>query len=455
MREAKKIVTLAFAAMMAAGAFTGCKKGAAASSGAVTTASEIYFLNFKPEIAAKYKKISDEYKQLKNVTVKISTAASDDYEQTLKSEIAKTDAPTIFQVNGPVGYASWKNYCADLKDWELCNDLTDSKLAIKNGDGIYGVPYSIEGYGIIYNNDIMKKYFALPHKKVSINSASEIKNFDTLKQVVEDMTAKKDALGIKGVFGSTSLKEGDQWRWQTHLANLPFYYEFSEIKGYSDTVETGLAQKTTSFKYNKNYKNIFDLYINNSVTDPKLLGSKSVADSMSEFALGQVAMIQNGNWAWSQIKDTKGNIVKADDILLLPIYTGVTGEEKQGICIGTENYFAINSKASAEKQKAAKEFLTWLFTSAEGKAHVRNDLGFIAPFTTFGDTEKPEDPLAKQVIAWSTNKNVNNLPWTFQSFPSETFKNDFGAALLQYAQGKLAWDKVTTTVVDSWKNEKA
>lgn len=455
MKKAKRIATLALAALMVAGVYSGCKKGATTSSGAVTAANEIYFLNFKPEIAAKYKEIADEYKKLKNVTVKISTAASGGYEQTLKSEIAKTDAPTIFQVNGPVGYASWKNYCADIKDMKLCKDLTDEKLAIKSGEGIYGIPYSIEGYGIIYNNAIMKKYFALPDKKVSINSASEIKNFATLKQVVEDMTAKKGALGIKGVFGSTSLKEGDQWRWQTHLADLPFYYEFNEIKGYADTIQTGLAQKTVNFKFNKNYKNIFDLYINNSVTDPKLLGSKSVADSMSEFALGQVAMIQNGNWAWSQISDTKGNVVKADDIMLLPIYTGVDGEEKQGICIGTENYFAINSKASPEKQKAAEEFLTWLFTSAEGKAHVKNDLGFIAPFTTFGDTEKPEDPLAKQVIAWSTNKDVTNLPWTFQSFPSEAFKNDFGAALLQYAQGKMTWDKVTTTVIDSWKNERA
>ena len=53
---------------------------------------------------------------------------------------------------------------------------------------------------------------------------------------------------------------------------------------------------------------------------------------MSEFALGQCAMVQNGNWGWSQIADVSGNTVKEDDVKFLPIYTGVKGEEKQGLC---------------------------------------------------------------------------------------------------------------------------
>ena len=76
-------------------------------------------------------------------------------------------------------------------------------MAITDGDGVYGIPYAVEGYGIIYNDAIMKKYFALPDKAVDISDTKEIKNFDTLKTVVEDMTKHKDDLGIQGVFGST------------------------------------------------------------------------------------------------------------------------------------------------------------------------------------------------------------------------------------------------------------
>ncbi|GAB6991735.1 ABC transporter substrate-binding protein [Paenibacillus pini] len=419
-----------------------------------TGAKEIYFLNFKPEIAATYEKIAKDYEAETGVKVKVVTAASGTYETTLKSEIAKSDAPTIFQINGPVGYEAWKNYAADLKDTKLYNALSDKTLAVKSGEGIYGIPYVVEGYGIIYNEEIMKKYFALADKKVSISSTAEINNFATLKSVVEDMTAKKDQLGIKGVFSSTSLGAGEQWRWQTHLANLPLYYEFKDSKLNENTVLAGLDTKEISFKYANNYKNIFDLYINNSVSKPALLGSKSVADSMAEFALGQSAMVQNGNWAWSQISEVGGNKVKAEDIKFMPIYTGVAGEEKQGLAVGTENYLAINSKVSAEKQQASIAFLEWLFTSDKGKSYVSKDLGFIAPFNTFKDDEKPADPLAKEVMAWM-EKDVTSVPWTFAAFPSEEFKNQFGDALLEYAQGNKSWDEVVTVVKDSWKSEKA
>lgn len=427
---------------------------APASSPAKPKVDEIYYLNFKPEIAEVYEKIAKDYEAETGVKVKVVTAAAGTYEQTLKSEIAKSDPPTIFQINGPVGYNNWKDYTADLKGTKLYGYLSDKSLAIASGDGVYGIPYVVEGYGIIYNDAIMKKYFALSDKAVSIASTAEINNFATLKAVVEDMTAKKDQLGIKGVFASTSMAAGEDWRWQTHLANMPFYYEFKETQGFDNPILAGLSANEIAFKYADNFKNIFDLYINNSVTKSTLLGSKSVNDSMAEFALGQAAMVQNGNWAWSQISGVDGNTVKPEEIKFLPIYTGMQGEEKQGLAVGTENYFAINGKASPEKQEASAAFLEWLFSSDKGKDYVTNQLGFIAPFNTFGDDEKPKDPLAKEVSDWM-GKGGTSVAWTFAAFPSQEFKNAFGSALLQYAQGNATWEDVVKTVKDSWKSEKA
>ena len=253
---------------------------------------------------------------------------------------------------------------------------------------------------------------------------------------------------------STSLGSGEQWRWQTHLANVPFYYEFLNNKEFDNTILASLNSPEIDFTYSDNYKNIFDLYINNSATEPGLLGSKSVDDSMAEFALGQVAMVQNGNWAWGQISGVDGNVVNADDIKYLPIYTGMPGEEKQGLCIGTENYFAINSKVSKEVQDMSVAFLEWLFQSQTGKSYVTNDLGFISPFSTFEDNEKPADPLAREVLRWM-EKDVTSVPWTFAGFPSEQFKNDFGDALLEYAQGQKNWEEVRQVVTESWARESA
>lgn len=412
-----------------------------------------YFLNFKPEIADKYKEIAEKYKEETGKTVKVVTAASNTYETTLKSELAKRDAPTIFQINGPVGYESWASYCLDLSDTKLYSYLSDKSLAVKNENGVFGIPYVVEGYGIIYNNAIMEKYFALDDKATDLTNAEEINNFAKLKAVVEDMTKHKAELGIDGVFASTSMGANEQWRWTSHLASIPVYYEMKDNDD-SSTMVSALNAKEVTFKYNDKFKNIFDLYINNSTSQKGLLSSKSTDDSMAEFALGKAAMVQNGNWAWEQIAKVNGTVVKAEDIKYLPIYMGFDGEEKQGLCIGTENYLAINKNVSKEKQDASIAFLEWLFSSETGKKYVINDLNFISPFNTFDADERPDDPLAKEILDWM-DRDVNSIEWTFNSFPGMQFKDDLGNALLEYVQGSKNWEYVTKTFTDSWKEQRA
>lgn len=416
--------------------------------------TQVYFLNFKPESAPVYEELADKYEAETGVKVKVVTAAANTYEQTLKSEIAKSNPPTIFQVNGPIGYDTWDDYCLNIKDSKLYEFLSDKSLAIHDDGGVYAIPYVVEGYGIIYNNAIMKRYFALPDKKTNFHNMSEIKSFSDLKKVVEDMTANKSKLSIEGVFASTSLSAGEDWRWQTHLLNVPIYYEISQKNKEGDPTLALLDADEITLKYSDNYKNLFDLYLNNSITPKNLLGSKSVADSMAEFALGKVAMVQNGNWSWSQISGVKGNTVTAEDIKMLPIYIGIDGEEKQGVCIGTENYLAINKNASAEQQKASLAFLEWLFSSEVGKKYVTEKLGFITPFNTFTENETPADPLAREITRYIKDENLKTIPWVFNAFPGEAFKKSVGDALLDYAQDKKEWDKVKNDIVKAWKNER-
>ena len=418
--------------------------------------ADIYFLNFKPESANVYQEIAEKYEEETGVSVKVVTAAANTYEQTLKSEIAKSGAPTIFQVNGPIGYQSWKDYCLNIENSDFAKLLSDDTLAIRDaeGNGVYAVPYVVEGYGIIYNDAIMKKYFAFSDKAVNIDSAEQITNFETLKAVVEDMSTHKSELGIDGVFASTSLSSGEDWRWQTHLLNVPLYYELRDSDDYTDPTIAGLNAKEVAFRYAKNYRNLFDLYINNSITEKGILGSKSTSDSMAEFALERVAMVQNGNWAWSQIKDVKDNKVEQNDIRFLPLYTGIEGEESQGLCIGTENYLAINKNATEEQQKKSLDFLYWLFSSDIGKDYVTNKLGFVTPFNSFTEAELPSDPLAREVVRYMNDDAKQTVPWIFTSFPSDVFKTEVGGALLEYVQGNKEWQDVENTVKTMWKSER-
>lgn len=452
MKKFRKILSLGLAfalALSMTALFAGCDGGEQGTQSSNAKTGRVRYLNFKPESAEIYKEIAAAYKKETGVEVIVETAANNAYESTLASKMVTDEAPTLFQINGPKGYAAWKDYCADLSNTELYKHLTDKSLAIEVNGKVFGIPYVVEGYGIIYNEAITDKYFALKNKAVKFDSMDDVDSFAELKAVVEDMQKNREALGIDGVFASTSLKTGEDWRWQTHLANLPLYYEFEKNK--IDLTSDKTAE--IAFDYADNFKNIFDLYLNNSTVDRRSVGTKSVVDSMSEFALEKCAMVQNGNWAWGQISDVKGNKVKAENVKFLPIYIGSENEEKQGLCIGTENFYAINSQASKEDRKAAEDFIYWLYSSETGKRYVTQELGFISPFDTFNEDEAPNDPLARQVLDWMDKDDTVTVPWNFTIFPSQTFKQNFGSSLLKYAQGTKTWEDVKADVVKDWKKE--
>lgn len=434
-RTIKAAVGMIAIAAMSVGTLAACGSDSSSSDGK----GKVYYLNFKPEANDAWQALAKKYTKKTGVEVKVQTAASGTYEQTLKSEIAKSDAPTLFQVNGPVGYQNWKSYTADMSDTEPYKELIDQSVALKDGDKVVGVPYAMETYGIIYNKDILNKYIATDGAK--IKSVDDIDNFDTLKAVADDMQAKKDELGIKGAFTSAGFDSSSDWRFKTHLANLPLYYEFKQDK---------ITEQPETIKgtYLPQYKQIFDLYLKDSTTEPTQLSSKTGDDATSEFSLGEAAFYQNGTWAWS---DLNKNGMKADSLGMLPIYIGVKGEEKQGLATGSENYWCINDKASDVDKKATKDFLKWVITDKDGIESISSDMGLTTPFRTFSDV-KSDNPLTQAAVE-DQNSGKTAVSWNFTMMPSEEWKNKLGSALLEYAQGTGDWNAVKTAFVDGWKTE--
>ena len=310
----KKLVSTLLCAAMAVSLLAGCG-GSADTSATTDTATEsadtetestdaateeteaaeetasagegkVYYLNFKPEQADDWTALAAKYTEQTGVPVDVQTAASGTYESTLKSEIAKTDAPTLFQVNGPVGLASWKDYCLDFSDTDVYKELKSDDFALKDGDEVKGIAYVVETYGIIYNADILNTYFGKDYAVVK--SVDEINSFDKLKAVADSIQENKDDLGVKGAFTSAGMDSSSDWRFKTHLANLPIYYEYKE-----DGISSTPAIKGT---YLDNYKAIWDLYITDATCDPAVLSSKTGEDATAEFALGEAVFYQNGNF---------------------------------------------------------------------------------------------------------------------------------------------------------------
>ena len=392
-------------------------------------AGSVYYLNFKPEQKDQWEALAASYTEQTGIPVTVRTAASGTYEETLSAEMAKSEAPTLFQVNGPVGLASWKDYCYDLSGSALYGELTNESFALKDGDQVLGIAYVIESYGLITNKTLLEK---------AGYSVDDIKSFDDLKKVAEDITARKDELGF-AAFSSAGMDGSSDWRFKTHLANLPIYFEYQE-----DGITSTPAIKGT---YLDNYKNIFDLYINNSTCDPAELSSKTGDDSRNEFLNSQAVFFQNGSWEYGNLSGTFTD----DELAMIPIYIGVGDEANQGLCTGTENFWCVNKDASEEDIQATLDFLYWCVTSDEGTNALANEMNFVIPFKKAVESSN----LFVKQDAEYTAAGKTPVSWNFTTMPSEEWKNGVGSALTAYAAGTGDWDGVVTAFVDGWASEYA
>lgn len=426
----KKMLAVIMTAVVATGMLAGCGSSSDEKASGKEAGGKVYYLNFKPEADEYWQELAEAYTDETGVPVTVLTAASGEYEKTLKSEMAKTDAPTLFQVNGPVGLQGWKDYCYDLKDSDIAKELTDDSFALMDGDKMSGIAYVIENYGIIYNKGLLKK---------AGYSAKDITNFESFKKVVEDITARKDELGFSA-FTSAGMDGSSDWRFKTHLANLPIYYEYKD-----EGINSTEAIKGT---YLDNYRQIWDLYINNATCKSTEISTKTADDATAEFVTEEAVFYQNGTWEYNNVVD-----LGDENLGMLPIYIGVEGEEEQGVCTGTENYWCVNAKASEEDIQATLDFMNWCVTSETGVQSMCEDMGFVIPFEANLESEN--------VLVNEANKYMDEgktpVSWNFSTMPSEEWKNGVGSALTAYAadQTDANWDKVVTAFVDGWATEAA
>ena len=428
----KKFLALILALVMALSLVAcGEKKDDTKTEGDTAT-GKVYYLNFKPEQDQAWQDLAKAYTEETGVPVTVLTAASGTYEEKLTSEIAKTDAPTLFQVNGPVGLASWKDYCYDLKDSQIYGELTSDSFALKDGDAVAGIGYVIESYGLIANKTLLEK---------AGYTVEDIQSFDDLKKVAEDITARKDELGF-AAFTSAGMDGSSDWRFKTHLANLPIYFEYQ-----ADGINSTDAIKGT---YLDNYKAIFDLYINNSTCAPAELSGKTGDDSRNEFLAGKAVFFQNGSWEYNNLVG-EGKPFTDDDLTMMPIYIGVGDEANQGLCTGTENYWCVNKDAAPEDIQATLDFMYWCVTSDKGTQALANDMGFVIPFKKAAESPNLFVKVDKELTA----AGKTPVSWNFTTMPSEQWKNDVGSALTAYAAGTGDWDAVKTAFVDGWAKEAA
>ena len=430
----KKFLALILALVMALSLVAcGEKKDDTKTDGDTATGS-VYYLNFKPESEDAWQALAKTYTAETGVPVKVVTAASGEYETMLVSEMDKDGAPTLFQCNEG-GVATWGDFCYDLSSTDVYNELVSKDYALKNANGeVISIAYCLETYGIIVNKALLEK---------AGHSLDEITNFESLKAVADDIHARAAELGFDA-FTSAGLDGSSSWRFSGHLANMPLFYEFRD-----DSVSSKPA--TIKGTYLDNYKNVWDLYITDSATTGAALLTATGDQAEAEFGQGKAVFYQNGTWEYSNLTAADKFAMNPDDVTRIPIYCGVEGEEKAGLCTGTENYWSVNKNAKPEDIQATLDFLKWVVTSDAGTTMMSEQFG-ACPFKSSKAPSNPFSALANEYVA----NGCYPVTWAFNFTPAV---NDWRAAVVdalsKYTAGNGSWDDVKTAFVDGWATQYA
>ena len=388
----KKLLSVALCATMVAGLLAGCGSSSKSDKASSDSKGSVYWLNFKPEADEALQGIAKTYEKEKGVKVKVVTAASGNYNSTLTSEMGKSAAPTLFVVGNQAAVKTWDDYCIDLKDTDVYKELSTDAFNLTDENGkVASMGYCYESFGIIVNKKLLKK---------AGYEITDIKDFASLKSVAEDIHKRADKLGFDA-FTSSGMDDASSWRFTGHLANMSLFYE-----GRDDGWKEAPAEIKGT--YLDNFKNVWDLYINNSKYDKKTLATGGY-DAEAEFKKGEAVFYQNGTWEYDALKKS----ISDDDMQMIPIYCGVEGEEKAGLCSGTENCWAVNAKASKADQKATLEFMKWLVTSEEGTKVMAEQFGAI-PYKKAADSGNVFLKNANDLLE-AGNYNVD---WSFNYTPN-------------------------------------
>jgi len=416
----KKIVALLLILCMV---FTLCACGAKSKA-------SVYWLNFKPESDEALQKIAALYKEKTGVEVKVVTAASGTYNQTLTSEMDKKDAPTLFVVGNQAAVDTWGEYCLDLTGTPIAEELNTDAYMLYDEDGkLCSIGYCYECYGIITNKALLAE---------AGYSVEDITNFKSLKAVAEDITARKDELGFSA-FTSAGMDDSSSWRFTGHLINLEYYYESVD-----DPAAWEVCPPSITGAYMDNYRNLWDLMINNSTVAPSELATGGF-DAQAEFANGEAVFYSQGNWEWSGLE---GKGMKAEDLTMIPYYCGVKGEEKAGLNCGTENYWAVNGKASEEDIQATLDFMYWLVTDAEASRIAVDTFG-VMPYT---NSAVSTNPFLANANEYASNGHYT-MWWATNYQPNvDAYRAAVVSAMNEYNNNPSdeTWATVETAFVDGW-----
>lgn len=493
MRKTMKRGVMLLVAGVLAGSFVGC-------SGPEKSAKhdyDVYIFNAKSENADAMGRLGKEYEKEKGVKVKVFSLGTTEAGDTLRAAMNSDEKPTVFSI-GAGALAEYKDsgYAMDLKNAtvpelkELADSVPESmRLKTKDGEN-YGIPYNIEGYGLIANKKMIADLFGLADTKEFIadfktatyeefqklviavdayikeNKAGSVVLSGRTYQLAKDktdLTAK-----LNGVFSEAGA---EKWTYGDHFSNYPLNTVLSSLSAAQNATDEQLEQLRVPLEKSVQAYDFITSYLAGPKgalkRSPDFINSTVTGydQAVQTFAENKALFIKQGNWVYSNVKKVNPEITES--LTMLPMkmpftdadikVTGMTAAKfNQSIPEFVPSYYAVNQKVSKEEQKAAQDFLVWLNTSETGKRYIIEEFAFV-PFNATEDT-KLENPLSNDLITYKRAGNILSNP--FNGAPMSWGQEAYGKMLMEEYLVKTGWTpadykKVADFSIQQWKELKS
>ncbi|MGD6896808.1 ABC transporter substrate-binding protein [Bacillus infantis] len=426
----KRLLLICLSLLFTFGILAGCSSGSTSGTddkeGTKDTGEETVTLNlfqFKVEIADQLQEMITEFEaEHPNIKVKLETVGGGaDYGAALKAKFASGEQPDIFNNGGFKELELWKEHLADLSNEPWVEHLLPiGKVPMTDTDGkLYGMPVNLEGYGFVYNKDLFEKA--------------------GIKEPPANITELKDAAEKLKDSGTTpfSAGYGEWWVIGQHLLNIPFAQQedpIAFIEGLYDGTE-----KFTDNEQFKQFKEVLDTEINFGNDNPLTTDYNT---QVTQFAAGQTAMLQQGNWTENMIYEVNPDM----NMGFLPIPIS-DDENADRLPVGVPNNWVLNK--NSEHLDEAKLFLEWMVSSDTGKRYLTEEFAFIPAFDNIEASGLGD--LGQSILEYS--KEEKTIPWTWFRWPDGANK-EFAASIQEYAAGKIDYETLLERFQKTWDNLK-
>ncbi len=486
--KVQKIITFGVAAALVAGVLAGC--GGKGNGGSASNKDyDLYIFNTKGENADALAAAAKAFGEEKGVTLKVfSLGSGTNSDDTLRTEMNSDNKPGIFSCMNAQALVEWVEggFAMDLskatnEEFKTLVSEIPASFNLTDGTANYGIPYNVEGYGYVVDKEMLAAIFGEDNVDAVLDAyrAATYDEFaasvETMQTWIKDGTAGSVTLAgqtfelpaekagkaatLEGVF---SVAGSEKWTYGDHLVNVAIDAIFTDSKTAGAATKEQLDAGKGAFEA---YAQVLDLQTSNATTErgPELINATTNGydPSVATFANSKAIFLQQGNWAYENIK--KANAEIADTLTFIPIKMpfeqsditadGLTVEHMQSsIPVFVPNYYLINDKVSDEEKALAQEFLVWLNTSEAGQKFVIEDMSFI-PYNADPAKTSAGYSLGDSIINYMSTGNT--LTNSYAGAPTGWATDTFGLQMMENYVNTAEWAEtaysdIADFAISSW-----